>query len=163
MKQNCFLILFLFTGYYAATQPGNSQDNPDILADKDSLAILFHTQGCFHSSASKIVIQREAEKYIARLYEVTSYVVHPKRKPAETLYITGALVKIRILTAAQLQDLIRFRKELTISRPGYCTTTDKYIINTKYGSHEISDGSCSWGGYYALQRSFFGDTRTSGR
>jgi len=126
------------------------------LQDKDTISINFHLQGCFHTTVSKILISKQGDKYLARLYDVNwAYVTKKKRT---TMQVRGdRLLKTVTLTPKNIQDFIRFENEINFVFDGGCTTTDWYYIKGKYLNIKATDGSCSWDGFYYLRNSFFGD------
>jgi len=128
------------------------------LEDKDEISINFHSQGCFHTTVSKISIIKEGKKYVARLYDVKwSYVT--KKKKTTMQYRGGKLLKTITLTNTNIQDFIMFENELNFVTDGGCTTTDWYDINSKYLNISKTDGSCNWNGFYYIRKSFFSEYR----
>ncbi len=124
--------------------------------DKDTISINFHSQGCFHTTVSKISISKEAGKYVARLYNVNwNYVT--KKKKMTMQFLGDSLLKTVRLTNKNIQDFIRFENELNFVTDGGCTTTDLYDIKSKFLNTKKTDGSCSWNGFYYLRTSLFGD------
>ncbi len=126
------------------------------LLDKDTISISFHSQGCFHSSTSKILISKEAGNYVASLYSPKrAYVTKLRKKTIQ--YQGDSLYKTVILTNKNIQDFTRFENELNFATDdGGCTTTDWYVIKSKFLDIKKIDGSCTWRGFYFLQKSFFG-------
>jgi len=140
--------------------PDNLLDYPQNtlskLQDEDTIAINFHSQGCFHTTVSKILISKRGDKYLARLYDVNwSYVT--KRKKTKMVNRGDSLVKTVTMTKQNIQDFYRFENELNFVNDGGCTTTDWYDIKSSYSSKKATDGSCNWDGFYYLRKSFFGD------
>jgi hypothetical protein len=126
------------------------------LQDKDTISINFHSQGCFHTTLSKILINKDGDNYVARLYNLNWNYLTKKRKT--TMQVRGdSLLKTVTLTTKNIQDFIRFENELNFVSDGGCTTTDWYDIKSKYLNKKATDGSCSWDGFYYLRKSFFGD------
>ncbi len=126
------------------------------LQDKDTISINFHSQGCFHTTVSKILIRREVNNYVAKLYDVNGNYFTKKRKTK--FQIRGdSLLKSVILTNKNIQDFIRFENELNFVTGGGCTTRDWYDIKGKYLNVKVGDGGCRWEGFYYLRKSFFGD------
>jgi hypothetical protein len=133
-----------------------SQNTLSRLQDKDTISINFHSQGCFHTTFSKILISKQDDKYLARLYNVNWGYVTKKKKT--TMRNHGdSLLKTVTLTKQNVQDFIRFENELNFVTDAGCTTTDWYDIKSKYLNKKATDGSCSWNGFYYLRKSFFGD------
>jgi hypothetical protein len=126
------------------------------LQDKDSISIYFRTQGCFHWSASRIVITKQADRYLASLYMVNWELAMKQKMPSLQDSTTG-LVKTVELNPQHLLDFIRFENELNFVREGGCTTTDWYVIESKYLNKQATDGSCDWRGFYHLSKAFFGE------
>lgn len=126
------------------------------LQDKDTISINFHSQGCFHTTVSKILINKQGDDYLARLYDVNwGYVTKKKRT---TMVNRGdSLIKTVTLTRQNIQDFIRFENEINFVHDGGCTTTDWYDIKSKYLNKKATDGSCGWDGFYYLRKSLFGD------
>ncbi len=126
------------------------------LQDQDTIAINFHSQGCFHTTVSKILIIKQGDKYLARLYDVNwGYV--PKKKRTKMVNRGDSLVKSVTMTIQNIQDFNRFENEINFVNDGGCTTTNWYDIKGKYLNIKATDGSCSWSGFYYLRKSFFGD------
>jgi hypothetical protein len=124
--------------------------------DKDTISINFHSQGCFHTAVSKILISKEADKYVARLYNINwNYLT--KRKKTTMQSWGDSLLKTVTLTNKNIQDFIRFENELNFVTDEGCTTTDWYDIKSKFLNTKKTDGSCSWNGFYYLRISFFGN------
>jgi len=133
-----------------------SQNTLSKLQDKDSILIYFHSQGCFHTTVSKILLSKQGDKYFASLYDVIwGYVT--KRKKTTMQFHGDSLLKTVMLTAQNIQDFIRFENELNFVTDGGCTTTDWYDIKGKFLNVKKIDGSCSWDGFYYLRKSLFGD------
>lgn len=133
-----------------------SQNTLSKLQDKDTIAINFHSQGCFHTTVSKILISKQGDNYSARLYDVNWGYVTKKKKT--TMQVRGdSLLKTVTLTTKNIQDFIRFENEINFVNDGGCTTTDWYDIKSKYLNIKATDGSCIWDGFYYLRKSFFGD------
>lgn len=121
--------------------------------DGDSLAIRFASHGCFHWENKKIVITREKDSFIARIYYPSSY-QEKKKKKLVTLYNDGAVLSQVTLTKDNLQHFIQFENELNYAKDGGCTTTDTYILTGKINVNK-TDGSCNWRGFNYLEKSFF--------
>jgi len=140
--------------------PDNLLDYPQNtlskLQDKDTISINFHSQGCFHTTVSKILISKQGDKYLARLYDV--YWGYVTKKKRTTMQVLGdSLLKTVTLTTKNIQDFVRFENEINFVNDGGCTTTDWYDIKSKYLIKKATDGSCNWRGFYYLRKSFFGD------
>ncbi len=126
------------------------------LQDKDTISINFHSQGCFHTTLSKILISKQGDKYLATLYDVKwSYVTMKKKTTMQ--YRGDSLIKKVTMTKQNIQDFIRFENEINFVTDGGCTTTDWYDIKSAYLIKKATDGSCSWDGFYYLRKSLFGD------
>lgn len=127
------------------------------LRDNDTIAINFQSLGCFHSAAFKIVIRKRSDRFLAGLYTVN--LDYETAEDGKILYYReDSLVKEVSLTDENIQDFIRFENEINfINDKGRCTTTDWYIIKSKYLDIKATDGSCRWNGFYFLRKSFFGD------
>jgi hypothetical protein len=126
------------------------------LQHNDSLAINLYSRGCFHSERSKLVITKENDKFIARLYEALWNYSGEKDKMVVN-YKGWSLLKATTMTNQNLQDFIRFENELNYANDDGCTTTDRYEVKSKYLNISKSDGSCSWNGFFYLRKSLFGD------
>lgn len=140
--------------------PDNLLDYPQNtlskLQDQDTIAINFHSQGCFHTTVSKILISKQGDRYLARLYDVNwGYVTKKKR----TIRVNrgDSLIKSVTMTTQNIEDFNRFENEINFVNDGGCTTTDWYDIKSKYLNIKATDGSCSWNGFYYLRKSFFGN------
>lgn len=119
----------------------------------DSLVIRFASRGCFHWENKKIVITREKDTYIARIYYPSSYQEKRKKKTV-TLYNDGAVLSQVTLTKENLQDFIRFENELNYAKDGGCTTTSTYTLTGKINVNK-TDGSCKWNGFDYLEKALF--------
>ncbi|MBO9203356.1 MULTISPECIES: hypothetical protein [Niastella] len=124
------------------------------LQDKDLISINFHTQGCFHSGFQKLIIIKESDKFVARLYSL-SWEYVKKRGKTVMKYGDSTLLKATIMTSQNIQDLIRFENELNYAKDDGCTTTDWYDFKSKYLNIKKTDGTCSWLGFYYLKKSLF--------
>lgn len=133
-----------------------SQNTLSKLQDSDTISINFHSQGCFHTTVSKMIIGKQKDNYFARLYHVDwDYVTHKKKT---TLKILGdSLLQTVTLTPQHIQDFTRFENELNFVTKGGCTTIDRYEVQSKFFHNKVIDGSCSWHGYHFLRKALFGD------
>ena len=61
-----------------------TQNTLSKLQDKDTISIKFHSQGCFHTTLSKILICKEGDNYVARLYKQNWNYLTKKRKTTIT-------------------------------------------------------------------------------
>lgn len=126
------------------------------LQEKDTISINFHSQGCFHTTLSKILFSKQDDKYLARLYAVNW--VYATKKKKTTMQTRGdSLIKTVSMTKQNIQDFIRFENEINFVNESGCTTTDWYAIKSKYLNIKATDGSCSWNGFYYLRKSLYGD------
>jgi hypothetical protein len=126
------------------------------LQDRDTISINFHSQGCYYSTVSRILITKKEEKYVARLYYVDwAYVMRERKTIIQ--YRGDSLLKTVTLTERNIADFIRFENELNFVNEGGCTTTDWYDVKGKYLNKTATDGSCRWDGFYYLRKSFFSD------
>ena len=126
------------------------------LKHKDTISINYHSKGCFDRKASKILISKINNNYVARLYDINwCYVTNKKRKTM--LVQCDSLLQSVTLTTKNIQDFIRFENEINFVYAGSCTTTDWYDIKSKYLKIKVKDTSCNWDGFYYLSKSFFGD------
>jgi len=140
--------------------PDNLLDYPQNtlskLQDDDTITINFQSQGCFHAYNFKILITKQGEKYQAKLYDTKWRYVTQKKKTK--MVIRGdSLVKTVMLTKKNIQDFSKFENELNFVTNDGCTTTDWYEVKSKYLIKNVTDGGCSWTGFYYLRESFFGD------
>lgn len=135
---------------------GHPQNTLARLQDDDTLSINFRTQGCFHWGASKIIIKKQGERYLASLYEINWDFASGRKKPAVEDSTSGH-VKTVELTQEHLDAFIRFENELNFAGEGGCTTTDWYDIQSRYLNKKATDGSCLWRGFYYLSKAIFGD------
>ena len=124
------------------------------LQNEDTISIGFTSQGCFSSENKRIVITKKERRFIATLFYIEREYVEKNNKTY--LKKEKAASKIIALTETNIKDFIRFENELNFAKDGGCTTTDKYVIKGKYLTRQKTDGSCSWNGFYNLQKSFFG-------
>jgi len=131
-----------------------SQNTLAKLQDNDTLSIKFFSQGCFHSSASQILIMKQQGRYTAALYKVIwKYVT--KGKQTIMKRFEDSLLQTVTLSAQQMQAFTRFENELNHVADGGCTTTDMYEMKSKYGNRKAKDGGCRWDGFFYLQQAFF--------
>lgn len=126
------------------------------MTQNDSLVLKFTSTGCFHGEDKKLVITKEQENFVGRLFDVTGY-WEKKKKQYIRKYKDGPLLATTILTPQNLQDFIRFENELNEAKKSGCTTTDWYELSTKNITIEKADGSCKWWGFNFLRQSFFKD------
>jgi len=124
------------------------------LQDKELISVNFHSQGCFHTSLQKLIIIKESDKFVARLYSV-SWKYVKKRKKTVIKYGDSTLLKATIMTSQNIQDFIRFENELNYAKDDGCTTTDWYNFKSKYVNINKTDGTCTWLGFYYLKKSLF--------
>jgi hypothetical protein len=124
------------------------------LNNSDTISIAFHSLGCFGGDDERIVITKMQDQFIATIY----YMDRKYIKTKKGIYFDKekAVSTSTVLTNKNISDFIRFENELNFARDGGCTTTDNYVIRSKYLNIEKTDGSCTWDGFYALRRSFFG-------
>lgn len=133
-----------------------SQNTLSKLQDSDTISINFHSQGCFHTTVSKMVIGKQKDNYFAKLYHVDwDYVTHKKKTTMK--FFGDTLLQTVTLTPQHIQDFIRFENELNFVTKGGCTTTDRYEVQSKFLHKKVIDGSCSWRGYLFLRKALFGD------
>lgn len=125
------------------------------LQDKDSIVVYFHSQGCFHSYANKILIEKEKGLFIAKLYNADW--LYPKEKEETYNYEDGSLLKTVVLSNKQIEDFMKFENELNFASKGFCTTEDYYTIKSKYFNLHKIDGNCDWNGFRHLRKLFFGE------
>ena len=143
--------------------PDELQDYPQNtlskLQDKDTISIFYHSKGCFHNTLLKILITKEADKFIAKIYEVVPH-YFIKRKVETINYKIGTLLQTVTLTYKNIQDFKRFENELNYVKCDYGgTTTDWYEIESKYLNKNMTDGGMKWKGFYYLKKSFFGEKK----
>lgn len=123
------------------------------LAQNDSLVIRYTSIGCFSGDNKKLVITKDQDQFVARLYNATSHQEKIKKKYVRK-YRDGDLLTKVTLTEENRKDFIRFENELNAIKDDGCTTTDSYEIISKEGSIEKVDGSCNWRGFIYLLKSF---------
>ncbi|GEM_PF-767905 len=123
------------------------------LVQNDSLVIRYTSIGCFSWDNKKLVITKEKDQFVAKLYNATSYQEKIKKKYVRK-YWDGDLLSTVTLTENNLKDFIRFENELNAIKNDGCTTTDIYEIISKRGTIERVDGSCNWRGFNYLLKSF---------
>ena len=99
------------------------------LENGDSYSIQVSSQGCFHSSKEVITVKRKSNKYYLTFKE-----------------------EEKLLDTSEIKAIKNFEKELNYMKSYGCTTTDTYILKYKSQEVKISDGSCSWKGYYYLKK-----------
>ena len=137
--------------------PGYRGNTLSKLEDKDTISIYFQSFGCFHATASKIVINKQDGKYYASLYDVRSeYTAANTFSTLESR--SDSLLKTVALSKMNIDDFIRFERGLGVVRDCGCTTIDSYQFRSKYRNVDRTDGSCSWRGFNFLRKSFFGST-----
>ena len=124
----------------------------EMLRDQDSILIDFSTRGCFHFGSFKLIITKECDEFIARLYEGR----HSSLGQSIPVS-TGQLVGTVTMTTKNIRDFNRFENELNLIKRSGCTTVDTYKVRSKYWNINVDDGSCSWDGIYHLRRSLFGN------
>jgi len=127
------------------------------LQDKDTISIGFYSQGCFHTEEKKVIITKESDEFIARLFNISGYYTKDGKKGKPTMQFRNTELKAVAMTNQNIQDFIRFENELNYTKEGGCTTTDLYIVKSKYLNIKKTDGSCRWDGFYYLKKSFFGE------
>jgi len=101
----------------------------DQLENGEKYSIEVSSQGCFHSSDEIIIIKRKEDKY---------YAFFKKTK--------------KLLKKEDIETIRSFEIELNYMESFGCTSTDSYTLKYKGEMIEISDGSCSWSGYYYLKK-----------
>jgi hypothetical protein len=126
------------------------------LQDKDTISILFTSQGCFHADASKLTITKEGDQFIARLYQVLKY-YEKKKGQINVSYRDGDILKTVTMTDQHIADFLRFENEINSVNGTGCTTTDWYRIQSIYWNMEKTDGTCRWRGFQYLRKSLFGE------
>lgn len=127
--------------------PEQSENSLEKLNENDSITIDFSSFGCFHRSGEKIVITRRNNYYEAKIYPTISRIfLNEEQKDAGT--------EIIILSDKQIRDLKEFENGLNrIKGDGGCTTTDRYVVTTKWGIKKVDDSRCQWNGFWYLKRS----------
>jgi len=78
--------------------------------------------------------------------------------PQSTTGKKNVLLKAKKLSDKDVLAFIAFENELRKARNAGCTTQDYYSVRSKYWSCQVQDGSCSWGGFYTLKVSLFGES-----
>ncbi len=101
----------------------------DLLKDQEEYSIRMLSEGCFHRSDEKLVIQRKKDKY---------YLIVGKDK--------------RLLNDAEMKAIREFELELNYMNSFGCTTTDTYTVKYQEKEMTIRDGSCLWHGSYHLKQ-----------
>lgn len=137
--------------------PGHRKNTLSKLQDDDSISISFQSYGCFHATASKILINKQDGKYYASLYNVK--LEYATANSFTTMVPrVDSILKTVALTKVNIDDFIRFERGLGVVRDDGCTTIDSYQFRSKYRNLDRTDGSCSWGGFNFLRKSFFGSS-----
>jgi hypothetical protein len=128
------------------------------LQDKDTISISFFSMGCFHMNVMKVLITKEADRFIAQLYKVSTFVPET-RKRSQQLVFGQVPVKTVYMTQQHIDDFNRFENELKYATDQGCTTTDTYEIKSRDLNMKRTDGSCSWRGFHYFAKSVFGDIK----
>jgi hypothetical protein len=128
----------------------------DKLINGDSITINYTSFGCFHGFAKILVIRKESNKLIARLYDAEASFITIKNE-TNLQFEKKEILKETLLTASNLLDFIRFENELDLIDGGGCTTTDWYEFNGKCFMLKKNDGTCRWRGFWFLSTSLFGE------
>jgi hypothetical protein len=120
----------------------------------DSLVVYYTSIGCYHWAEEKMVLLKTSSGFLAKLYDENGHTVVAKgrrNKPASPI-----LLNTTVLNDKQAAAFVRFENELGWVRPGGCTTSDNYRVESKYGRTEKDDGTCEWWGFDFLKKTFFG-------
>jgi hypothetical protein len=134
---------------------GYNQNTLAKLQDNDTISINYNSQGCFNTSFAKIIITKESNGFVAKLYNVNGDNIIEERN--DPFHVNrDSLLKTVILTKKNIKDFIRFENELNHIRLGGCTLTEVYDIKSPYLNIKKTDSSCRWNGFYFLRDSFFG-------
>ena len=56
----------------------------------------------------------------------------------------------KILTEADVNELVHFELQLRELKLGGCSTVDTYVLSNAYETYKTHDGTCSWFGYKPL-------------
>jgi hypothetical protein len=126
------------------------------LQDKDSIIIAFYSQGCFHTDKLRLVITKEDKYFVANLYNIL-WTYETKKGKSKVKFKGRKLLNSTKLTDLNIIDFKKFENELNFAEDGGCTTTDMYVIESKYLNIKKTDGSCTWDGFFYLRKSFFGE------
>lgn len=105
----------------------------DRLMENESYIIHFSSQGCFHSTKSKLTIQKTNDIYTITWDD-----------------------QLKELSQDDIEALRQFEFELNYMTYGDCTTIDTYIIEYKGEKKQFDDGGCRWNGYLNLKWKIFG-------
>ena len=116
------------------------------LKNKEVITINFESHGCFHSHYEKLIISKEKNNFIAKLYKVVSN---------KNENIKVVLLNTVVMNQKNIEDFTRFENELNFAKDGGCTTIDSYSVISKYLNVKKNDGSCNWDGFYFLKQSLF--------
>ncbi len=130
------------------------QNTLSLLRNNDSIVINVHSSGCFFGVKERLVIIKMEDRFIAKLYFV-SRLGTMLIKPAGGTVADNSLINERILDEKTIKDFIRFENELNFEREWRCSSSDTYDIKSKHLNIKITDGSCTWDGFYYLKQSFF--------
>jgi hypothetical protein len=125
------------------------------LQENDTISINYLSQGCFNTSFAKIIITKESNGFVAKLYDVKGFNISKERN--EPYHVNGdSLLKTVSLTKKNIKVFIRFENELNHIGLGGCTLTEVYEIKSPYLNINKTDGSCRWFGFGFLKSSFYG-------
>lgn len=100
----------------------------DQIQNGEQYSIHVSSRGCFHHFEDLIVIKRMENKYQLN---------HKGDK--------------RILNQEEIETIRHFEMELNYKESQGCTTVEEYNLTYKKKKVKISDGSCSWNGYFNLR------------
>jgi hypothetical protein len=60
-----------------------------------------------------------------------------------------------MLTPDDLLQFVRFENELRLVHDDGCTTTDHYVVKSKFFTLQTKDGDCTWDGFRKLTTAWF--------
>lgn len=134
-------------GFCIDSLPGHSPNTLARFRNGDSLILNYASLGCFHTLASRIVIRRSEGIFRARLYEADDL---PRDKTS------FRLVKDVVMDEPSKTAFRHFEQELSlVDTFNDCTTRERYLLHSPYGTVDVDDATCNWGGFSRLLFSLF--------
>jgi hypothetical protein len=125
------------------------------LKSNDKIEIDYLSQGCFNHDTRKLCIKKEGKFITAYLYSTKHYDKY-RFNVNSKLKIKSLIAKVP-LDDKKINDFIKFENEILHTDDYGCTTTNYFIIKSRYWNLFKTDGNCDWDGFNVLLTSFFGD------
>ena len=114
---------------YLEHDSGVFQPFVDQLKNGESYTIQVSSQGCFHRSDEVLIINKKQDSY----------------------HLSFGNIK-KLLNEGDMESIRNFESQLRHMESFGCTSTDSYTLTYKKETVTISDGSCSWSGFYYLKK-----------